>query len=75
MIHVGGEYMKDGKKCFAGSLGCFCVSGGAEEMKKLIDDIMNRQGIKGNENIKITVEKREDVIWHGDCNTWPTEPF
>ena len=75
MIHVGGEYIKDGKECFAGSLGCICVAGGAEEMKRLIGDIMNRQGMEGNENIKITIEKREDVIWQGNCNIWPTEPF
>ncbi|MFK7033442.1 hypothetical protein V3471_15275, partial [Flavobacterium oreochromis] len=68
-IHVGGEYTtsktKPGYVNVTGSEGCFTVVSGNDEIKKLANDIDNRQKTlkeaKKPTNITIEVERRDDV--------------
>ncbi|WP_262889157.1 RHS repeat-associated core domain-containing protein [Flavobacterium bizetiae] len=75
MIHVGGQYVKDGKSRLVGSFGCFGIAGknaGNKGAKKFINDIVkrlekNRKAKKGDD-INIKLKKRNDVDWEWEVD-------
>ena len=65
-IYVNSEFSggNTGTARFSGSFGCFGISSGNSAIKKLISDVVTRQGQNRDKTINITVQKRNNVDWN-----------